>query len=53
MDDLIAYVVCSVIVIPLLTRLLWSNKPLKKILKKIWKNIFIIFHSIRKRILRR
>ena len=49
MDNLIAYVVCSVIVIPLLTKLLWSNKPLKKFLKKVWKRITNIFHRIKHR----
>lgn len=36
MENIIVYVFCSVIVIPLLTKLIWSNKKIRKVIKKLY-----------------
>ncbi len=39
MENMILYVFCSVVIIPILSKLLWSSKGLKRYFKKIYKYI--------------
>ncbi len=57
MESLITYVIVSVIIIPLLTRIVWSNKKIRKFIGRVFLKLLHHFkfvqhslshHSLRK-----